>query len=59
MVKGTHFESITDIEAAGARVLTNIIIEAFQNCYKAWITRWNPCIDAQGDYLEGDARVTE
>ncbi|XP_052756943.1 ATP-dependent DNA/RNA helicase DHX36-like [Galleria mellonella] len=56
VVKGTHFESITDIQAAVTRVLADIPVEAFQKCYEAWKTRWNRCIAAQGDYFEGDGR---
>uniref|UniRef100_A0A6P7G1Y0 Protein GVQW3-like n=1 Tax=Diabrotica virgifera virgifera TaxID=50390 RepID=A0A6P7G1Y0_DIAVI len=59
VVKGTHFESITDIQAAVTRVLADIPVEAFQKCYEAWKTRWNRCIAAQGDYFEGDGRVVE
>lgn len=59
VVKGTHFESITDIQAAVTRVLADIPVEAFQKCYEAWKTRWNRCIAAQGDYFEGDGIVVE
>ncbi|VVC26716.1 Hypothetical protein CINCED_3A004201 [Cinara cedri] len=44
-VKGTHFESITDIQNAVTRVLQDIPVEAFQKCYESWKKRWNKCIE--------------
>ncbi|KAL4126973.1 hypothetical protein QTP88_011171 [Uroleucon formosanum] len=44
VVKGTHFESITDIQNAVTRVLQDIPVEAFQKCYESWKKRWNQCI---------------
>ncbi|KAL4103319.1 hypothetical protein QTP88_018696 [Uroleucon formosanum] len=41
VVKGTHFESITDIQNAVTRVLQDIPVEAFQKCYESWKKRWN------------------
>ncbi|KAL4103331.1 hypothetical protein QTP88_018708 [Uroleucon formosanum] len=35
-MKGTHFESITDIQNAVTRVLQDIPVEAFQKCYESW-----------------------
>lgn len=53
-VKGTHFESITDIQNAVTRVLQDIPVEAFQKCYESWKKRWNQCIVVGGEYFEGD-----
>ncbi|KAL4136309.1 hypothetical protein QTP88_007857 [Uroleucon formosanum] len=41
VVKGTHFESITNIQNAVTRVLQDIPVEAFQKCYESWKKRWN------------------
>jgi len=59
LVKGTYFESITDIRAAVMRELVDITVEAFQKCYQAWETRWNRCIADQGDYFKGNGRVVD
>ncbi|VVC30289.1 Winged helix-turn-helix DNA-binding domain [Cinara cedri] len=53
-VKGTHFESITDIQNAVTRILQDIPVEAFQKCYESWKKRWNQCIGVGGEYFEGD-----
>lgn len=54
VVKGTHFESIEEIQTAVTRVLMGIPVEEFQKCYGAWKTRWARCTAAQGDHFEGD-----
>lgn len=54
VVKGTHFESITDIQNAVTRVLQDIPVEAFQKCYESWKKRWNQCIVVGGEYFDGD-----
>lgn len=54
VVKGTHFESVTDIQSSVTRVLRDLPIEAFQKCYEGWKKRWNQCVAARGDYFEGD-----
>ncbi|KAL4127133.1 hypothetical protein QTP88_011331 [Uroleucon formosanum] len=45
VVKGTHFESITDIQNAVTRVLQDIPVEAFQKCYESLKKRWNQLMD--------------
>lgn len=54
VVKGTHFESIEEIQTSVTRVLKDIPVEEFQKCYQAWKNRWALCIAAQGEYFEGD-----
>lgn len=59
VVKGTHFESIDNIQEAVTRVMSGIPVEDFQKCYDAWKTRWNRCVAAQGNYFEGDHSIVQ
>jgi hypothetical protein len=34
--------------------LYSIRKEAFQKCFEKWWSRWEKCVQSQGDYLEGD-----
>ncbi len=36
VVKGTHFESVTDIQNSLTKVLQEVPVEAFQKCYENW-----------------------
>ncbi len=54
VVKGMHFESVTDIQNSVTRVLQEVPVQAFQKCYKNWKNRWNQCVVAEGEYFEGD-----
>ncbi len=54
-----HFQLLKEIQKAVMRVLSAILIEAFQNCYDAWKNRWNRCDGAQGTYIEGDHAVVQ
>ncbi len=54
-----HFQSLEGIQKAVMRVLSDILFEASQNCYDAWKNRWNHCIDAYGNYFEGDCAVVQ
>ena len=51
-MKGTRFASIEAIQTAVTRALQEIPVDAFQNAYRAWQSRWKKCIDAQGEYFE-------
>ncbi|KAL4126948.1 hypothetical protein QTP88_011146 [Uroleucon formosanum] len=57
VVKGTHFESITDIQNAVTRVLQDIPVEAFQKCYESWKKRWNQYIHEK--WIEFSRRYDE
>jgi len=53
-MKGKHFESIQDIEAATTAQLRTITKEDFQNCFRKSHERWNICVRNKGEYSEGD-----
>jgi len=54
VIKGTHFQDSEAIKTAVMRELQVIPEESFQECVKAWQRRLEKCIQAQGDYFEGD-----
>jgi hypothetical protein len=43
-IKGKHFESIQDIEAAITAQLKTIMEEDFQNCFRKWQEQWDECV---------------
>ena len=53
-LKGRHFLSIEEIEAELQQVLNMLKPEDFNECFQKWQNRWDRCIQAQGEYFEGD-----
>jgi len=53
-LKGHHFGTAENIQAASMRALNNISNEDFLHCYEEWQQRWNRCIPSQGAYFEGN-----
>jgi len=53
-LKGYHFGTVENVQAAATRALNNISREDFLHCYEEWQQRWNHCIQSQGAYFEGD-----
>jgi hypothetical protein len=53
-LKGHHFGTDENVQAAATRALNNISSEDFLHCYEEWQQRWNRCIRSQGAYFEGD-----
>ena len=53
-MKGKHFESIQDTEAATTAQLKTLTKEDFQNCFIKWQERWNKCVRSEGEYFERD-----
>jgi hypothetical protein len=53
-LKGRRFLSIEDIQAKSQQVLNTLTLADFSECFQKWQNRWNRCIQAQGDYFEGD-----
>ena len=51
-LKGQRFVSIEETQAESQQVLNTL--EDFNKCVQKWQIRWDSCIQAQGDYLEGD-----
>jgi hypothetical protein len=53
-LKGRHFESIEEIQAESQDVMKMLMQNDFQQCFRSWKSRWDRCINAEGDYFEGD-----
>jgi len=53
-LKGHHFGTVENVQAAATRALNNISSKDFLHCYEEWQQCWNRCIRSQGAYFEGD-----
>ena len=53
-LKGRCFVSIEEIQAESQQVLNTLTLADFNECFQKWQNRWDRCIQAQGDYFEGD-----
>ena len=54
VIKGTHFQNSDAIKTAVTKDLRAIPENSFQECVEAWQRRLEKCIQAQGNYFEGD-----
>ena len=53
ILKGHHFGTVENVQAAVTNALKGIPVQDFQASYDAWHNHWQRCIDAQGCYFEG------
>jgi hypothetical protein len=53
-LKGRRFDSIEEIQTESQDVLNTLTRNDYQQCFRSWKSRWNRCINAEGDYFEGD-----
>ena len=53
-LKEKRFETNDDIKATTKDRLMLLKKEDFQTCFRQWQERWNKCVSAEGQYLEGD-----
>jgi hypothetical protein len=55
-MKGSHFESLEDIQGNLITTLKGLLENGFQQCFQAqqrcW--NWNTCKISEGKYFEGD-----
>ena len=51
-LKGHHFGTVENVQAAVTNALKEIPVQDFQASYDAWQNRWQRCIDVQGCYFE-------
>jgi hypothetical protein len=56
-MKGRRFDTIVEIQEESQRVLDTIPKRDFQGCFQAWQKRWDRCIRAKGEYVEGDGGI--
>ena len=53
-LKGHHFGTVKNLQAAATRALNNISSVDFLRFHEEWQQRWNRCIRSQEAYFEGD-----
>jgi len=54
-LKRQRFISIEEIQAKSQQVLKTLTLADFSERFQKWQNHWNRCIQAQGDYFEGDS----
>ena len=53
-LKGRRFTSIEEVQEELQQILNMLTPADFNECFQKWQNRWDHCIQAQGDYFEGD-----
>jgi len=53
-LKGRHFISTEEIQAESQQILNTLRPADFNECFQKWQNRWDHCLQAQGDYFEGE-----
>jgi hypothetical protein len=53
-LNGTHFQSTEDIQRKTTDLLKGFTQNDFQKCFHTWKERMQHCIEAQGNYFEGN-----
>jgi len=54
-LKGRCFASIEEVQAESQQILNTLMSADFNECFQKWQNRWDRCIQAPGDYFEGDS----
>jgi hypothetical protein len=53
-LKGRHFASIAEVQAESQEILNMLTPADYNECFLKWKNCWDRCIQAEGDYFEGD-----
>ena len=53
-LRGCRYETIEEMKEAVTKVIDTLIQEDFDGAFQKLLERYNKCIAAGGDYLEGD-----
>ena len=53
-LKGRRFDTIDEIQQETKMVLMSFQQRDFETTFEQWSKRWDRCINANGDYFEGD-----
>jgi len=51
-LEGRRFVSIEEIQAESQQVRKPLMPAGFYECFQKWRSRWDRCIQTQGDYFE-------
>ena len=54
MLRGCHYETIEEMKEAVMKVIDTLTLEDVHGAFQKLLERYNKCIAAGGDYLEGD-----
>jgi hypothetical protein len=54
-LKGHRFDTIEEIQAESQRVFDTLTEKDFQKAFQKWRRRWDWCLNAGGNYFEGDS----
>jgi hypothetical protein len=53
-LKGRRFDTIEEIQAEWQRVQDSLTERDFQEAFQKWRRQWDRCVQAGGNYFEGD-----
>ena len=53
-LKGTRFESVNGVKKKTTELLRQLTENDLQHCFDQWKTRMQRCVDAEGEYIEGE-----
>ena len=53
-LRGCRYETIEEMKEAVTKVIDTLTHEDFHGSFQSLLERYNKCIAARGDYLEGD-----
>ncbi|PNF28730.1 hypothetical protein B7P43_G07777 [Cryptotermes secundus] len=53
-LKGKRFRDVDEVKENTLKALNSIQPQEFQHCFEQWQKRWDKCINAHGQYFEGD-----
>jgi hypothetical protein len=53
-LKGRRFDTSEEIQAESQRVFDTLTEKYFQEAFQKWRIRWDRCLNAGGNYFEGD-----
>ena len=53
-LRGCHYETIEEMKMAVTKVIDTLTQEDFNGALQKLLEQYNKCIEARGDYFEGD-----
>ncbi|PNF23469.1 Mariner Mos1 transposase [Cryptotermes secundus] len=53
-LKGKRFRDVDEVKENTLKALNSIQPQEFQHCFEQWQKHWDKCINAHGQYFEGD-----
>jgi hypothetical protein len=57
VLKGKCFLDTENIKSFGKKILTDIPIQDFKNCFEHWLKHWQHCKELEGDSFEKFLKV--